>query len=110
MRVSGGEYLSFGEIDMYYHDLKVEVLKNGTSARRGLFSFIANAFIIKNKNKQRTSNVFFVRNRERSPVNYLIKILMSGVNSSIGAKSNKKVMKQYKKELRQRNLPPVDYD
>jgi hypothetical protein len=50
MRVSGGEYLSFGEIDMYYHDLKVEVLKNGTTARRGLFSFIANAFIIKNKN------------------------------------------------------------
>jgi hypothetical protein len=35
---------------------------------------------------------------------------MSGVTSSIGAKSNKKLMRQYKKELQKRNLPPVDYD
>ena len=76
----------------------------------GFLTFFANTFIIKNQNKKNTSSVFFLRNRERSPVNYLIKILMSGVNSSIGAKSNRKVIRQYKKELRQRNLPPLDYD
>ena len=66
--------------------------------------------MVENKNTKQTNSVFFIRNRERSPVNYLIKILMSGVNSSIGAKSNRKTMRQYKKELRQRNLPPLDYD
>ena len=110
MRVAGGEYLAFGEMNMRYHDLKIEILKNGTTVRRGLLSLLANSFIIKNKNVNRKSSVFFIRNRERSPINYLIKILMSGVNSSIGAKSNKKIMRQYKKELNQRNLPPTDYD
>lgn len=110
MRVAGGEYLAFGEMNMRYHDLKIDILRNGTPQRRGLISMLANSFIIKNKNVNRTSKVFFIRNRERSPINYLIKILMSGVNSSIGAKSNRKVIRQYKKELGQRNLPPVDYD
>ena len=109
MRVAGGEYLAYGEMDMFYHDLKIEILKNGTLEKRGFFSFLANS-LIKNKNTNKTHNVFFIRNRERSSINYLIKILMSGVNTSIGAKNNRKIEKQYKKELRQRNLPPVDYD
>ena len=109
MRVSGGEYLAYGEVDMYYNDLKIEILKNGTNERRGFLSFLANS-LIKNKNTNNTHNVFFVRNRERSSINYLIKILMSGVNSTIGAKNNKKTIRKYKKELRERNLPPNVYD
>ena len=85
MRVSGGEYLAYGEIKMYYNNLKIELLKNGTDERRGFLSFLANT-LIKNKNTDKTHNVFFIRNRERSSINYLIKILMSGVNSTIGAK------------------------
>ena len=110
MRVAGGEYFAFGEMNMYYHDLIVQVYKKGLPQKMGFLTFFANTFIIKNQNKKNTSSVFFLRNRERSPVNYLIKILMSGVNSSIGAKSNRKVIRQYKKELRQRNLPALDYD
>ena len=109
MRVSGGEYLAYGEIKMYYNNLKIELLKNGTDERRGFLSFLANT-LIKNKNTDKTHNVFFIRNRERSSINYLIKILMSGVNSTIGAKNNKKILRKYKKELRERNLPPDVYD
>ena len=109
MRVAGGEYLAYGEINMYYHDLKIEILKNGTTERRGFLSFLANS-LIKNKNTNKTNSVFFIRNRERSSINYLIKILMSGVNSTIGAKNNKKIIRKYKKELRERNLPPDVYD
>lgn len=110
MRVAGGEYMSFGEMRMYYHGLRVQLLRDGADGKRGFMSFLANSFIIRNKNSRKVSSVFFVRNRERSPVNYLIKTLMSGVSSSTGVKSNRKQIRQYKKELRQRNLPPVDYD
>ena len=95
---------------LYYHDLKLEILKKGTEKKQGFFSFFANSFLIRNKNKDRLANNFFIRNRERSPLNYLYRILISGVNSAIGVKSNKKLIRKYKKELRQRNLPPVDYD
>ena len=95
---------------MLYHDLKVALLINGSPKKGGLLSFLINSFIVRNNNTRRTGNVFFVRNRERSSLNYLVKIVMSGVNTSIGAKSNRKILHQYKKELRQRNLPPVDYD
>ena len=110
MRVAGGDYLAYGEMKMLYHDLKVELLINGSPKKGGLLSFLINSFIVRNNNTRRTGNVFFVRNRERSSLNYLVKIVMSGVNTSIGAKSNRKILRQYKKELRQRNLPPVDYD
>jgi hypothetical protein len=113
MRVGGAEYFAYGEMKMRYHDFKVQVLRNGSPNQKrlfnGLLNFIANT-VIKNKNEDRTGQVFFVRDRERSALNYLIKITFSGVNTSIGLRGNRKVMRSYKKELRKRNLPPVDYD
>jgi hypothetical protein len=35
---------------------------------------------------------------------------MSGVASSVGAKKNKKLLRKYKKQLRIRQLPPIDFD
>jgi hypothetical protein len=114
MRVAGDEYLAFGDMTMLYHDLKVEIIKKNIAGKKsffsGLLNFIANTFVIKNKNVHRTGHVFFIRNRERSSLNYLIKILLSGIGSTVSSKSDKKILRQYKKELRQRNLPPLDYD
>lgn len=114
MRVAGKDHLTFGEMKMFYHDLKIKFLKDGSETKKsfltGLITFVANSFVVRNKNKSRTGTVFFIRNRDRSAVNYLIKIVMSGIASSIGAKSNRKLISKYKKELRQRNLPPFDYD
>ena len=114
MRVAGHEYFAYGEMEMMYHDLKVQILANGSPHQKKLFTalmnFVANTFIIKNKNASRTGNVYFLRNRERSALNYLIKIALSGMTTSVGAKSNRKVLRKYKKELRQRDLPPVDFE
>ncbi len=114
MRAIGREYLSWGEMQMFYHDLKIRVLKNGDEKEKkfltGLISFLANSLIIKNKNTSRTGNVFFIRNRDKSAINYLIKIAMSGMASSVGAKKNKKMLRRYKKELEKRNLPPIDFE
>ncbi|HEX7846124.1 MAG TPA: hypothetical protein VF476_10025, partial [Chitinophagaceae bacterium] len=114
MRVNGDEYYAYGELDMYYHDLKIQLLKLGDKKTKkfklALVNFLANSFVVKNKNSSRTGLVFFARNRDRSSLNYLVKMLMSGINSSIGVKTTRKQFQPHKKALRQRNLPPVDYD
>jgi len=99
---------------MYYHDLKVQFLRNDTEEKKrflkGLITFIANSFVIKNKNDKRTGVVYFPRLRDRSFINYYIKIVMSGVASSIGAKKNKKLLRRYQKQIKLRQLPPIDFD
>ncbi len=110
MRAIGREYLSLGEMRMNYHDLKVRLLKNGdTTSTRNFLSRVINT-VIKNKNISRMGQVFFIRNRDRSAINYLIKIAFSGMASSVGVKSNKKMMRKYKNELEKRNLPPIDFE
>jgi hypothetical protein len=114
MRAVGQEYLSLGEMRMYYHDLKVQFLKNGNEEKKkflqGLMTFIANSFVIKNENKKRVGVVYFPRLRDRSFINYYIKIVTSGVASSVGAKKNKRLMRRYNKQLKVRQLPPIDFD
>jgi hypothetical protein len=114
MRAVGREYLSLGEMRMNYHDLKVQFLRNGTEDQKrfltGLMTFIANSFVIKKQNSKRVGVVYFPRLRDRSFINYYIKIAMSGIASSIGAKKNRKLLRKYKRELKLRQLPPIDYD
>ena len=109
MRAIGREYLSMGEMKMLYHDLKIRVLKKGDSTRKSFLTGLAN-LVIKNNNTSRMGTVFFLRQRDKSAINYLIKIAMSGMASSVGVKSNKKMMRKYRKELEQRNLPPIDLE
>jgi len=114
MRAVGKDYLSFGEMRMYYHDMKVQFLKDGSETKKtfltGLINFIANSFVIRKKNSNKPGVVYFPRLRDRSFINYYIKIMLSGVASSIGAKSNRKMIRKYRKELKQHKLPPIDYD
>ncbi|HJS55872.1 MAG TPA: hypothetical protein VJ765_15065, partial [Chitinophagaceae bacterium] len=114
MRAIGQEYISLGEMKMYYHDLKVQFLKNGNEDKKtflqGLKTFIANSFVVKNENDKRIGVVYFPRIRDRSFINYYIKIAMSGVASSVGAKKNKRLMRKYNKQLKTRQLPGIDLD
>lgn len=114
MRAIGRDDISLGEMRMYYHDLKVKFLKDGKEDKKrflqGLITFIANSFIIKKENKKRVGVVYFPRLRDRSFINYYIKIAMSGVASSVGARKNKRLMKRYNKQLKTRQLPAIDFD
>lgn len=109
LRVVGREYIAYGEMKMIYHDLKVRITKNKSKKTlfSGLVTFFANT-IIRNENKKRTGMVFFERLRDRSAINYLVKITLSGVTSSVGVKSNRKQMKKYAKDIRIKNLPPME--
>ena len=114
MHVVGREYVSIGEMQMYYRNLKIKLLTNGVGKKKqflkSFVTFLANNFIIKKDNHSRTGVIFFERVRNKSTMNYLVKITISGIASSIGAKNNKKLVRKYKKELRKRNLPPLEYD
>jgi hypothetical protein len=113
MRAIGHEYFSIGEMQMYYRNLKVQFLKKGSETKKtfltGLITFAANKFVIKKENSRRTGTVYFLRNRDRSIFNFLIKTALSGIASSVGAKRNKKYHRQYKRQQKLYNLPPVDF-
>lgn len=114
MRAVGRNHLSLGEMQMFYHDLRVQFLKKGDETKKNMImdlaTFVANNFVIKKENRSRTGLVYFPRLQNRSIFNYLVKITLSGMASSVGARHNKKMLRQYKRQLKTYNLPPVYLD
>ncbi|MGZ8553722.1 MAG: hypothetical protein ACXWV8_09975, partial [Chitinophagaceae bacterium] len=98
MRVTGREELAAGEMKMVYHDFKINVI-NAKNKKRGLISVLVNS-LIKNKNTDRVGTVFFERLRDRSAINYLVKMTLSGVSSSIGVKKSNKLARKNKQRIR----------
>jgi hypothetical protein len=109
LRVIGREELAFGEVKMFYHGLKVKVeRKNKTSKTfSGFATFLAN-MLIKNENKSRVSPVFFQRLRDRSAINYLVKIALNGMSSSVGLGKSKRMIRKHKDEVKSKPLPPFE--
>jgi len=114
LQVTGREYLAQGEMQLFYHDLKISLLKDGDTSKRSfgdrIKNFIANNFVIRKRNKSRITPVFFIRNRDKSAVNYLVKIVLNGFQASIGAKNDRKEMKKNRLELKKRRLPAIEAD
>ena len=112
MRVVAREHMSIGMMTMYYSKLKIQYLKGGKEAKQNLLSgfttFAANT-IIKSNNHNRTGKVYYMRNRHRQVVNYWVNMSMSGVATSVGVKHNKKYEREYQKQLKLQNLPPIDF-
>ncbi|RYY60869.1 MAG: hypothetical protein EOO05_08395 [Chitinophagaceae bacterium] len=112
MEVRGREHHAFGHMTMYYHDLKIRVVRSGSQKKTfmtGIITFFANT-LVKNENKSRKGTVYFKRLKDRSAINYLVKITMNGVVSSIGLKKNSKQVKRYKSEAKKTNIPYFEGD
>ena len=111
MRAIGREYLSLGTMKFFYHDLKVDFInKNDTSKhsiKNAILKFAANNFVIRTNNSNRIGKVYFERDRQRAVFQYWVKMILSGVTTSVGAKSNKKQIRKYLKKLNQKKLPPI---
>jgi len=114
MRVKGNEYVAIGQMQMFYHDLRIRILHQGEEKKRPFIkafaNFLANNFVIKKNNHSRTGDIYFERIRDKSTMNYLVKIMFSGIGSNVGLKKSKRLLRQYKKEKRKRNLPIIEYD
>lgn len=112
MKAIGREYLALGSMKFLYHDLKVEFLDKTDTSRHSLknqlLKFAANTFVVKSKNNDRTGKIYYERDRNRAVFQYWVKMILSGVTTSAGAKSNKKQIKKYMKQLNQKKLPPID--
>ncbi len=104
--VHANENFAYGEMEMKYRDLKVQVLKideeKGTRVNP-VRTFLANTLLIRNKNRKRTGVIIIDRDKERSAINYLVKIAMNGFSDNIGIKNNRR-------ELKKKNLLPVELD
>lgn len=103
VEASGNNDYSLGRMRMYYKNLKFSVLdkkdlKNQMVSNR-LFSWLANSFVIRRKYSGKPSPVFFERHKNRSAINFLIKITLSGVKSSAGIPGVKSKEKKYLKQV-----------
>lgn len=111
LRAIGKEDIALGEVNMYYHDLRIKLYKNAELNETTFFtraaSFLANTFVIRKNNNGKPGIVYFERLRDRSFFNYMVKMTFSGMAASIGVKKNKKYLKQYERQLDIKNLPPI---
>lgn len=104
MQVTGNDDYAYGTMDMKYKNIRIQLFKNGDETNKNVLtrviSFVANTFVIKKNNKNRTAIVFFERLKDRSSINYLVKTTLNGVINSTGATSKSKQRKKYKRALK----------
>ncbi len=107
----GGDSLTAGKMKMYYTGLKVKFLGNGADSSRNfktrILTFLANDLLIKRNNRKGYGMAFAMRDHSRSFANYWLKILLSGVISSSGIRSNSKMERTYQKELLKMKIPEL---
>jgi hypothetical protein len=115
LRVMGNDYLAHGKMRMYYKDFKIQFLSNKELEKRTIFtkalSWLANTFLRTN-NVAKTGTVFTERTREKSFVNYWVKIVLSGAMTNTRIRKNSKQEKRYQKALKRiqvPELPAVDF-
>lgn len=110
LRVMGNDYLAHGKMRMYYTDFKIQFLSNKELEKRTIFtktlSWMANTFLRTN-NVEKTGTVFTERTREKSFVNYWVKIVLSGAMTNTRIRKNSKQEKRYQKALKRIKVPEL---
>ena len=106
LQATGNKSYAYGNMSFIYSDLKVETVNKETLDKKGmgnaLKSFFANAFVVKKKNSRikllgRRGEMYYERDASRVTIDYAAKTAISGLVSSIGAKNNRKQIKQINK-------------
>jgi hypothetical protein len=110
LKVMGNDYLAHGKMNMYYKDFKIQFLSNKELEKRTIFtkalSWLANTFLRTN-NVEKTGTVFTERTREKSFVNYWVKIILSGAMTNTRIRKNSKQEKRYQKALKRIQVPEL---
>lgn len=101
MNATGNENFAYGKMKFYYHDMHIKLLKNGGTEKTRLLksteSNLVNFFFVRNNNTSRTGFIYFERLKDFSFFNYMNKIILSGISTSVGARKNKNYKKLYNK-------------
>lgn len=100
MDVQGRESFAYGNMKIYYDNLKVRVIREKPrSIGTRLINFFANT-IIQNRSKGKGNTVYVKRLRDRSAINYLVKITLSGIMTNVGIKKPVKQARKNRKEIK----------
>ena len=99
----GNNDYSTGQMHMYYKGLKLRLMNKTDFKKQGfvnkLLSWVANAFVVRTNNMGRESPVFFVRLKDKSAINFLIKTTLSGIKSGVGLPGIKGKQRRYLRKL-----------
>ena len=110
MSVIGRKHVAFGVMKMYYNHLNAVILKRGTEDTKTVVtksvSFITNR-IVHTKNRYGTGEVYAERDPEKGFVNYWVKIVIGGVFTNTGVRTNKKQERKYDKAIEKYKVPPI---
>lgn len=106
-KLSGNKYASVGQMNFYYHGLKVRLLNKEDSLKRSVLlsleTLLANGLI--KTNNQNPARMFFIRDREKFVFNYWVKTLFSGFITSTGVKGNRRYIRMYNEAEEKYTLP-----
>lgn len=106
----GRRHVSLGEMKMHYHDLNIEYLDKGNEDSKTLKSRVVTLLagaVVKKKNTSGTGDVYAERVYEKGFPNYWLRILLSGVMTNTGIRTNKKQEKKYYQAIKKYNVPPI---
>jgi hypothetical protein len=99
LQAIGNRTEAWGQVRMPYRNLRVNLLPELMQKKRiigpRLTAFLAERFLLKRHNRSRAGWIYFRRVAERSALNYLIKIAVSGMTSSMGISPNKRKIRAY---------------
>lgn len=109
MSVVGQKYVAYGIMKMYYHNLNVQYLNKGNkekTLKSRLLTFFANRMVNK-KNIEDSGEVYAERDPEKGFVNYWVKILLGGVLTNTGVRTDNKQERKYYQSIKKYNIPPI---
>lgn len=110
MSAIGRKYVALGEMKMYYRNLNAEFLKKGDTLSKTVVtksvSFFANR-IVHTKNQRGEGEVYAERDPEKGFVNYWVKIVIGGVFTNTGVRTNIKQERKYQKGIKKHGVPPI---
>ena len=98
-------------MQFYFRELNVDFSnpeKKFSNILASPVNLIADLFVIRRNNRSQPGLIFYPRNREKSIFNYWVKLALSGVLTSTGARSNGKYERQYARQLEELQLPPIE--
>ena len=103
---TGNKYAAIGKMNFNYKDLKIKLFDvpdiNNQGFKSKLKTFVVN--LILPKKRERESVIYLIRDKEKFIFNYWIKTTASGILSTIGLKSNKKLLKAFEKNKKNFSL------
>lgn len=99
----GNNNYSTGQMRMYYKGLRLRLMNKNDFQKQGfanrLLSWVANTFIVRKNNSGKESPVFFIRLKDKSAINFLIKTSLSGIKSGVGLPGTKGKQRRYLRNI-----------